>query len=82
MMENLKDKEVNKGFLSRKDLARSTLVWINNVQKYNLSELIDSSENGRKHPFHNLGIYKDDEGLLKCRGRFHLARKENPILLP
>ena len=68
--------------MSRKELARSTLMRIKNVQKYNLSELIDSLENGRNHPFHNLGIYKDDEGLLKCRGRFHVAGKENPLLLP
>ena len=31
-----------------------------------MSELIDSLENGRKHPFHNRGIYKDDAGLLNC----------------
>ena len=73
---------MNKGFLSMKELTRSTLMWTKNVQKYNLSELIDSLEKGRKHAFHNLGIHKDDEGLLKCRGRFHLAGKENPILLP
>ena len=79
---NLSGKGLVKGHLKEYELNKSSKMWIQTTQQMNFSELMISLEKGKRHNLVNLGIYRDTDGLLKCKGRFPSVTRNHPILLP
>ena len=81
LLTNLRGKMVQ-GHLNDQEISNSIRRWTECIQTRNFSELIKLMESNKRHSLHNLGVYKDNDGLLKCKGRLRIVGKNNPILLP
>ena len=80
---NLRNKDnLKKGHLSHVELEQSLVLWIKHIKYKNFKDLNHCLENGKRHSFYNLGVFKDNDDILKCKGRFSLNINGNPILLP
>ena len=68
------------GYLSPKEIKEACNMWTRYIQQKHFS-IDESNKNKIDSTISNLGIYKDGNGILRCRGRFHFVRN-HPRLLP
>ena len=65
-----------KGVLTLKEMTLAADMWVKCIQQVHFSD-----KNKLKSVENNLGVFKDKDGILKCRGRFS-AEASCPKLLP
>ena len=81
-MTNLKGGSIKKGFLCDDELWQPTKMWIEYIQRKYFHDVVIELQGKRSNSFKNLGVYKYDDGILKCRGRFQFSEKSSLILMP
>lgn len=69
------------------EIANAEMLWTKHVQRQQYHEVVDSINKSKRNNLqHQLGIYIDQCGLLRCRGRLDNAElcenTKHPILLP
>ncbi|XP_045205909.2 uncharacterized protein LOC123558098 [Mercenaria mercenaria] len=86
-VKTLKKEKVNESYLSSEELKKAEKLWLSHVQHKHFSDVLESiRENKGNNLKVQLGIYKDDDGLLRCKGRLENAclteSARFPLLLP
>ena len=74
-------------YLTSADIVAAEHMWIMQTQRKHFQEVFTSIEGKRTNNLQRqLGIYPDDTGILRCKGRIEHANlsegAKNPILLP
>ncbi|CAG2224942.1 unnamed protein product [Mytilus edulis] len=77
----------NEKYLSVKEIKKAEEMWIQSVQRKSFADVFNSIHTGQKNNLKvQLGVYLDNENLLRCKGRFENADISEcakfPILLP
>ena len=81
-INNLRRKNVTKGHLNEMDIMDSKNLWTKYIQKKHFPEVIKAVDENKYNSIkYNLGVQKDEDGILRCFGRFQLTQNA-PKLLP
>ena len=73
---------VTNEYLTEKELRYAKYLWTRYVQQKDFPEVIDAIDQNKSHPIKNsLGVIKDENGILRCQGRFRRTYN-SPKLLP
>ena len=75
-------REPKKGILCEEELRKATGLWIKYIQGKYFPDVIKELKERRYSYLKNVGVYEDEDGALKCRGRFQFAEKRLLILMP
>ena len=75
------------GQLSSSELKKAENMWVVYIQRKNFCDTHEAIVNGKANNLQKqLGVYIDDEGILRCKGRIDEARisesARRPVLLP
>lgn len=86
-INNLKRSSCNKGPLTSSELNEAEKMWIVYSQRKNFGDTYDSIISEKPNNLQKqLGVYLDDQGILRCKGRIDEARisesARRPVLLP
>lgn len=86
-IRNLKRSSRNKGPLTSSELNEAENMWIVYTQRKNFGDVYDSIISEKSNNLQKqLGVYLDDKGILRCKGRIDEARisesARRPVLLP
>ena len=80
-INNLKKSNIQ-GCLSGEELANSLKLWTRSIQEIHFAEESEAILKNKNHSVRlNLGVRKDENGILRCHGRFGTTVK-SPKLLP
>lgn len=86
-ISKLRDSKGRTGPLLSSEIDAAEIMWLTYLQKRNFSDVYDAISQGKKNNLQKqLGLYLDDDGLLRCKGRIDQAEisesARRPILLP
>ena len=73
--------------LTSAELQNAKMLWCQEIQKKHYSDVLQAISSRKKNNFQRqLGLFADDDGILRCRGRFENTELSEgakfPILLP
>lgn len=86
-INKLRDSNGRRGPLLSSEIDTAEIMWLTYLQERNFSDVYDAITQGKKSNLQKqLGLYLDDDGLLRCKGRIDQAEisesARRPILLP
>ena len=70
------------GYLHTTEIQESVLLWDRFVQLQSFPTIFDAIMEKKKHALNNLGVIKNEQGILVCKGRFQKSKQLSPKLLP
>ena len=86
-VNKLQRKEVTGGGIGAEDIKQAELLWLKYVQEKEYKHVFDAIKEGKQTGIQKqLGLYIDENGILRCKGRLENATLSEsarlPILLP
>lgn len=86
-INRLKDSTCRRGPLTSSELYEAETMWVMYIQRKNFSDVYEAISSERSNNLQKqLGLYIDDDGLLRCKGRIDQANisesARRPVLLP
>ena len=86
-INKLRKTEIVQRPLSSSELKKAENMWVVYIQRKNFYDTHEAIVNGKSNNLQKqLGVYIDDEGILRCKGRIDEARisesARRPVLLP
>lgn len=86
-IRKLKGEQLQTSCLTAQEIQEAEMLWVLHIQKQNFGDLIESIQEQKKNNMQRqLGIYVDNDGKLRCKGRLQNANLTEaarfPLLLP
>ena len=85
--DNTESREGGSEFLTSAEISEAETMWVLYIQRKHFQEVFTAIENKKTNNLQRqLGLYRDEKGILRCKGRLENAdlseAARHPILLP